>query len=85
MDPDDRKEMIARNRMRKQMAQAAMLLTWVIVIAFLYGLTSDTIAARVALVWPPFSVLFPSLMAYIAHYTWLGSRENQTLMQKDGP
>ncbi len=63
------------------MAQAAMLLTWVIVIAFLFGLTSDTIAERVAKVWPPFSVLFPSLMGYIGFYAKLGSDETKHAME----
>lgn len=54
-----------------------MLLTWVIVVAFLFGLSSDAIAARVEKVWPPFAVLFPSLMAYIGWYAKLGSDENK--------
>lgn len=58
-----------------------MLLTWVIVIAFLFGLTSDTIAERVAKVWPPFSVLFPSLMGYIGFYAKLGSDETKHAME----
>ena len=71
-----------RNKMRRQMAQASMLLTWVIVVAFLYGLTSDRVAARVEKVWPPFSVLFPSLMAYIGYYAKLGSDETKHAMDK---
>ena len=66
-----------RLKMRRQMAQASMLLTWVIVISFLFGLTSDVIAERVAKVWPPFSVLFPALMAYIGWYAKLGSDETK--------
>ena len=85
VNPDDRLEMVERNQMRRQMAKASMLLTWVIVIAFLWGLADDKVAARVALVWPPFSILFPALIGYIAHYSWLGSRENQTLLEKDNP
>ncbi len=64
-----------RTKMRRQMALASMILTWVIVIAFLMGLTSDMIAARVEKVWPPFAVLFPSLMAYIGWYAKMGSDE----------
>lgn len=59
------------------MAQASMLLTWVIVMAFLAGIFNDQVAERVAKVWPPFSVLFPSLMAYIGYYARLGSEENK--------
>ena len=70
-----------RNKMRRQMAQAAMILTWVIVIAFLFGLTSDQIADRVAKVWPPFSILFPSLMGYIGFYAKLGSDETKREME----
>jgi hypothetical protein len=66
--------------MRRQMAQASMLLTWVIVLAFLFGLSSDTVAARVEKVWPPFAVLFPSLMAYIGWYAKLGSDENKAMI-----
>ena len=69
-----------RNALRRQMAQASMILTWVIVIAFLMGLTADTVAARVEKVWPPFAVLFPSLMAYIGWYAKLGSDENKAEM-----
>lgn len=68
--------------MRRQMAQASMLLTWVICLSFLWGLTSDPIADRVAKVWPPFSVLFPSLMAYIGWYAKLGSDENRHAADK---
>lgn len=71
-----------RNQIRRQMAQASMLLTWVIVIAFLFGLTSDVVAARVEKVWPPFAVLFPSLMGYIGYYARLGSQENRDAMQR---
>lgn len=66
-----------RLRMRRQMAQASMILTWVIVIAFLFGLASDLVAARVEKVWPPFAVLFPSLMGYVGYYAKLGSDENR--------
>lgn len=77
-DPTD----INRNRIRRQMAQASMILTWVIVIAFLFGLSSDVVAARVEKVWPPFAVLFPSLMAYIGWYAKLGSDENKQEMRQ---
>lgn len=70
-----------RAKLRRQMALASMLLTWVIVIAFLFGLTSDIVADRVAKVWPPFSVLFPSLMAYIGWYAKLGSDETKKAME----
>lgn len=66
-----------RFRMRRQMAQASMILTWVIVIAFLFGLAADDVAARVEKVWPPFAVLFPSLMGYIGFYAKLGSDETK--------
>ncbi len=85
MDAEDRAEMIERNRMRRQMAKMSMLLTWVIVVAFLWGLADDKVATRVSQVWPPFSVLFPALIGYIAHYSWLGSRENITLLSKETP
>lgn len=76
-----------RLRTRRQMAQAAMLLTWVIAIAFLWGLTSDAIAERVEKCWPPFAVVFPSLMAYIGWYAKLGSDENRHALElnKDIP
>lgn len=63
------------------MATACMLLTWIITIAFLYGLTSDAVAERVAKCWPPFTVLFPSLMGYIGFYAKLGSDENKHAME----
>lgn len=75
-----------RLRTRRMMAQASMLLTWVITIAFIAGLFDNDVAARVAMVWPPFSVLFPSLMAYIGWYAKLGSdemRHEMTLNQGD--
>lgn len=68
---------------RRMMAQASMLLTWVITIAFLFGLIDDRIADRVAKVWPPFTVLFPSLMAYIGWYAKLGSDETKVAMNKE--
>ncbi len=77
----DRREAGDRNRMRRQMAQASMLLTWVIVMAFLWGLTDDAIADRVAKCWPPFTVLFPSLMGYIGWYAKLGSDETKHAME----
>lgn len=58
-----------------------MILVWVIVIAFLFGLTSDTIAARVEKVWPAFSTIFPSLIGYIGFYTHVGSRENRAELE----
>lgn len=70
-----------RNRLRRQMATASMLLTWIITIAFLFGLTDNQIADRVAKCWPPFTVLFPSLMGYIAWYAKLGSDENKHAME----
>lgn len=70
-------ENTARNRLRRDMAKACMVLIWVVVIAFLYGLSSDTLAARVEKVWPPFAVIFPSLMGYIGWYVKLGSDENK--------
>lgn len=72
-----------RKRARRTMAQAAMILTWVITIGFLFGLADDDIANRVAKVWPPFTVLFPSLMAYIGWYAKLGSDETKAALQKD--
>lgn len=70
-----------RLRMRRQMAQASMLLTWVITIAFLAGLFDDAVADRVAKVWPPFAILFPSLMGYIGFYAQLGSSETKHEME----
>lgn len=67
--------------MRRQMAQASMILTWVITIAFLAGLFDDGMAERVAKVWPPFTVLFPSLMGYIGFYAKLGSDETKREME----
>jgi hypothetical protein len=71
-----------RSRIRRQMAQASMLLTWIIVLAFLFGLSSDSIAARVEKVWPPFAVLFPSLMGYLGWYAKLGHEENKIEMER---
>ncbi len=65
------------------MAQACMVLTWIITIAFLYGLTDDKVAERVAKCWPPFTVLFPSLMGYVGFYAKLGSDENKHAMEID--
>lgn len=83
MDPEDRKDVSERNKARRQMAQASMLLVWTIVIGFLWGLTSDTIAARVERIWPVFATIFPALMGYIAFYTHIGSKENQTILNKE--
>lgn len=80
----DRYEMHERNRLRRRMAQATMILVWVIVISFLYGLTSDALAARVEKVWPVFSVVFPSLMAFLGFYFHLGNKENDTILNR-GP
>ena len=70
-------------QLRRQMAMAAMLLTWVITMCFLAGLFDDRLAARVALVWPPFTVLFPSLMAYVGWYARLGSEETKFMAGLD--
>lgn len=75
-----------RLRTRRMMAQASMLLTWVITIAFLAGLFDDSVADRVSKCWPPFTVLFPSLMGYIGFYAKLGSDEmkHQSEMENRG-
>ncbi len=73
-----------RIRMRRQMAMASMVLIWVIVIAFLFGILDDRVADRVAKVWPPFTVLFPSLMGYVAWYAKLGSDENKREIESRG-
>ena len=79
MSPD----LAESKRVRRLMAQASMVLTWVIVIAFMFGLTSNDIAARVEKVWPPFAVLFPSLMAYVGWYAKLGSDEIKQSQQRE--
>lgn len=76
-------ENTSRNRIRRTMAQSSMVLVWVIIIAFLWGLASDDLADRVAKVWPPFVIIFPSLIAQIGHYIHVGSRENIESMKKD--
>lgn len=67
------------------MAVSSMILVWVIVIAFLYGLTSDTLAARVEKCWAPFAVIFPALIAQVMHYIQVGSSETKAAMQKENP
>jgi len=79
---DDRADMLERNNLRRKMAMASMLLVWIIIICFLYGLTSDALAARVEKVWPPFAVIFPSLMGFLSYYFYLGSKDNTTIINK---
>lgn len=61
-----------------------MILIWVTVIAFLYGLASDAIAARVEKVWPPFVIIIPVLVGQIAQYVHAGSSETKKAMELAG-
>ena len=72
-----------RLKTRRMMAQASMLLTWIITIAFLAGLFDNDVADRVAKCWPPFTVLFPSLMGYVGFYAKLGSDEMKHQSEMD--
>lgn len=79
----DRQEMNDRNRIRRQMALAAMVLIWIICLAFLWGLGSDQIAGRVEKVWPPFVIIIPVLVAQIMQYVHVGAQENKAMMEKE--
>ncbi len=83
MDPDAVVDISERNRVRRAMAQGSMILIFTITIAFLWGLSSDAIAARVEKIWAPFAVIFPALIAQVIHYVQVGSSENKEQIRAD--
>lgn len=74
-------ENTARNRIRRMMAQGSMLLVFSIVIAVLWCLSSDALAARLEKVGPSLAMMFVALIAQVAHYIQVGSSENRAAME----
>lgn len=78
-------DILTRNSIRRGMAFSSMILCWCIILSFLAGLFDDSLADRVAKVWPPFTVMFPALIAQIMHYISVGSSETKAAMAKETP
>lgn len=70
-----------RRKVRRAFAQIACAQVFLITVVFLLAMFSDSMSARAEKAWPPFAVMFPSLLVYLMHYTHVGNKETQMLMQ----
>ncbi len=80
----DERDMLGKTSVRRGMAFASMLLVITITMVFLAGMFDDGVADRVAKVWPPFTVMYPALIAQIMHYISVGSSETKEIIRMDG-
>lgn len=67
----------SRRAFRRTAAKVTLALCVAVTISFLAGLFDDEIAKRVQLCWPPFAIIFPSLVAVFGWYMKLGSDETR--------
>lgn len=79
----DEADPLSRLSVRRGMAFASMILVIGITMCFLAGLFDNGIADRVAKVWPPFTVIFPALIAQIIHYISVGSSETKEVIKME--
>ena len=83
MDPDHRKEISSRLKLRRQFAQGAMLLVFSIVIATIWCLSEDSLAARFEKIGPSMAVMFGTLIVKLCYYFKIGSDETRAMLDKD--
>ncbi len=85
MNPEDRQDMVDRNRIRRQLAEIFTAGALFIIAGVVACLFFDGMADRLVKVGPTLAWMFPAIMLFLAHYTHVGSAENKALLSKDSP